>query len=138
MYAVGDIQRLHIEVSSLCNARCPSCVRNIHGANANTGYTERNLSLADVKKIFSDQPFLTQLKDILFCGNFGDLLMNPETPDIVAWFRDRSPGVRITAGTMRWWHQRVLVQPRFAKHRSNFCIRWTRRYPFAVQTKYFV
>lgn len=98
MYSIKDIQRLHIELSSRCNARCPSCVRNIHGADINTGYTERNLSLADIKKIFPTS-VAEQIKMLELCGNFGDMLMNPETPDIVEWFKSQSPNIRVTSST---------------------------------------
>lgn len=98
MYSISNIQRLHLELSSRCNARCPSCVRNIHGADINTGYTERNLSLADIKKIFpvSVAEKITVLE---LCGNFGDILMNSETPDIVEWFRSHSPKIRVNSST---------------------------------------
>lgn len=110
MYAPSDIRRLHIELSSFCNARCPSCVRNIHGANINTDYTERNLSLADVIKIFPTS-VAAQIQDLLFCGNFGDMLMNPETPDIIDWFKSHSHNIRISGntngggGTKEFWHR---------------------------------
>jgi MoaA/NifB/PqqE/SkfB family radical SAM enzyme len=110
MYSLSDIQRLHIELSSLCNARCPSCVRNIHGAIVNTGYTERNLSLADVKKIFPTS-VAAQIQNILLCGNFGDMLMNPETSDIIDWFKSHSPGVKVSGntngggGSKEFWHR---------------------------------
>jgi len=98
MYSINDIQQLHIELSSRCNARCPSCVRNIHGADINTGYTERNLSLADIKKIFPVS-VAAQITDLQLCGNFGDIVMNPETPDIIEWFKNYSPSVKVSCST---------------------------------------
>jgi len=81
-----EINHLHLELSSFCNARCPCCPRNFQGYPYNMGYTESNLSLKDFKRIFS----LTRLSRVhiaIINGNFGDALMNPETPDIVAYMR---------------------------------------------------
>ena len=85
MYKLNDIKHLHLEISSLCNASCPLCPRNCHGYNHNFGYEEKNLKLEEVKKIFP-LSFLKQLNRILINGNFGDMVMNPETPDIVEYF----------------------------------------------------
>ena len=53
MYKLSDIRDIHLEISSLCNARCPLCPRNFHGYPYNDGYIERNLTLDDVKKILN-------------------------------------------------------------------------------------
>ena len=47
-----EIKHCEIELSSYCNAVCPLCPRNLFGYKYNTGYTERNLTLAEIKKIF--------------------------------------------------------------------------------------
>ena len=74
MYSISDITKLHLEISSLCNASCPACPRNFHGYPYNNGYTERNLTLADVKKMFPRE-FIQQLSEILINGNYGDIVM---------------------------------------------------------------
>ena len=84
MLLVNDIARIHLELSSLCNARCPGCPRNFYGQPYNDGYIERNLTLADVQSIF-DNNFLDQIKRIRINGNFGDFIMNPESADIIEW-----------------------------------------------------
>ena len=48
MYKIQDITRLHLEVSTLCNARCPQCPRNFRGYPYNDGYPETNLTLEQV------------------------------------------------------------------------------------------
>lgn len=98
MYSLDQIKHLHIELSSLCNAQCPLCPRNAYGYKHNFGYIERNLTLEDVKKIFPIE-FIKQLKEILINGNFGDMVMNPETPDIVHWFRQHNPSAYIYIST---------------------------------------
>ena len=98
MYSINDVRHLHLEISSLCNARCPLCPRNFHGYPYNDGYIERNLTLQDVKHIF--QPtFIKQLTGIMINGNFGDCVMNTETPDIIEYFKTHSPNIKIDVST---------------------------------------
>ncbi len=68
MIGYADIRNVHVELSSLCNARCPLCPRNLNGYPYNNGYTEANLTLASVKKIFTPD-LLQQLTSILINGN---------------------------------------------------------------------
>lgn len=98
MYAIEDIRRIDLELSSLCNAECPLCPRNLHGYSYNSGYTERNLTLADVQTIF-EPALLSRLTEININGNFGDMVMNPETIDIIAYFREHNFDCRINVST---------------------------------------
>jgi MoaA/NifB/PqqE/SkfB family radical SAM enzyme len=86
MYNIDDISHIHLEISSLCNARCPLCPRNFHGYPYNDGYEERNLTLDDTKKIFSSK-FLQHINKIYINGNFGDIVMNPDAVDIIRYFK---------------------------------------------------
>lgn len=85
MIEYNDIKNVEIELSSFCNANCPLCPRSLFGYPYNDGYIAKNLSLNEIKKIFTTD-FVTQLDVIRFEGNFGDPLMNPELLDIVRWF----------------------------------------------------
>ena len=98
MISYHDIKHIHLEISSLCNARCPLCPRNFHGYPYNDGYVERNLTLEDVKKIFEPN-FVKQLTGMLINGNFGDCVMNTETPDIIEYFKTHSPNIKIDIST---------------------------------------
>jgi hypothetical protein len=98
IYKFNEITKLHIELSSLCNASCPLCPRNLNGYPYNAGYVERNLTLEEVKKITSES-FVKQLKSILINGNFGDMLMNPETTQIIEYWRSINPTISIDIST---------------------------------------
>jgi MoaA/NifB/PqqE/SkfB family radical SAM enzyme len=93
-----DIQDVHLEISSLCNASCPWCPRTFWGYSYNGGYPEVNLSLKQAQKIFHPN-FLTQLTSIRINGNFGDIVMNPEGPDVVDYFFNVNPKLDITIST---------------------------------------
>lgn len=86
MISIDDIREINIELSSRCNARCPLCIRNFHGFPHNTGYAETDLSLARLKEIVPES-VISQLDHLMVNGDYGDMLMNPETPEILAWFR---------------------------------------------------
>ena len=51
MYFYDEILHVDLEMSSLCNAKCPICNRRQQGGPKNTSYKETYLSLADWGKL---------------------------------------------------------------------------------------
>lgn len=98
MIAYDEIRDVHLEISSLCNAACAWCPRTFWGYPYNGGYPELNLTLADAKQIFQ-QNFLLQLKSIRVNGNFGDIVMNPDGADIIEYFAEINPELKIKIST---------------------------------------
>ena len=98
MYKFEDIRHVHLEISSLCNASCPWCPRTFWGYPYNSGYPETNLTLAQAQKIFQPD-FLRQLEKININGNFGDLVMNPNSVDIVEYFFSMNTHLEIEIST---------------------------------------
>lgn len=98
MYNIDDIKKVHLEISSRCNASCPMCPRNFHGYPHNDGYPEHDMTLDEAKKIFAPD-FIGQLDEIFINGNFGDAVMNPETVDIVQYFRSHNENLIISIST---------------------------------------
>ena len=98
MYSVDQIQHVHLEISSRCNAACPLCPRNLNGYPYNDGYIEHDMTLDQAKIIFQTA-FLQQIKNLLINGNFGDAVMNPATVDIVRYFRSSNPDLKIMMST---------------------------------------
>jgi MoaA/NifB/PqqE/SkfB family radical SAM enzyme len=98
MIAYSEIRDIHLEISSLCNARCPLCPRNFRGYPYNDGYVEENLTLESCKHIFTPA-LLQQLSRIFINGNFGDAVMNPETPDIIEYFRSHNANLTLEIST---------------------------------------
>jgi MoaA/NifB/PqqE/SkfB family radical SAM enzyme len=95
---LSDVRHLHLELSSDCNARCPQCPRNFYGYPYNFGYDVTNLTLEKIKSLLPLK-FVAQLDEILINGNYGDFVMNPESLDIVAWFREHNPTMKIDIST---------------------------------------
>ena len=74
-----SVNTLHIEASSFCNARCPGCPRNAYGYPLEGFYDERNLKIDQLKEILSQ---FTDVYHILYCGNHGDPMMNPDIAEL--------------------------------------------------------
>jgi MoaA/NifB/PqqE/SkfB family radical SAM enzyme len=98
MISYQDIRDVHLEISSLCNASCPWCPRTFWGYPYNGGYPEVNFTLDHAKKVFTPD-FLKQLNSIYINGNFGDIVMNPEGPNIVDYFLNQNSKLAITIST---------------------------------------
>lgn len=98
MISLSDIRKVHIELSSKCNASCSLCPRNFYGYPYNNGYPETNMTLEQVKHILPHD-FLSQLTGLWINGNYGDMVMNPESADIVEYFREANPNISIGIST---------------------------------------
>lgn len=95
----STIQRVHLEVTSKCNARCPQCMRNVKGSPfIATGLEEVDLSVDTIRSIFSD-PLLSNVTNILINGNYGDFVMHESPLEIVEEIKKILPNVRLKIHT---------------------------------------
>lgn len=106
-----QIRHVHLEPSSLCNARCPLCPRNLYGVNRpDIGYREHAMTLTEFQHIFN-RSFLQQIQELLCNGNFGDVVMNDQLLDILSYAKSVNPDIRIKitsnggARDRAWWQQ---------------------------------
>lgn len=114
MLQISDIESLHIELTTKCNARCPMCMRNYRGFTHNSGYPITELSLQNISTIFT-KDFCSQIKVVQLVGNLGDFGIAKDAFEIVQFWLKNSPAqIHIdTNGSMRttdWWAQ--LADPR--------------------------
>lgn len=98
MYFYKDILHVDLEMSSLCNAKCPICNRRQQGGPKNTSYKETYLTLERLKKWLSKE-FIAQLYGLQICGNYGDAMTNPELIDILKYMTSINPGLHMTMNT---------------------------------------
>lgn len=101
-----DIQWLHVEASSKCNAWCPACKRNSGGFGLAPGMVEQDLLPDQFEKIVADLP---GLKAVQFCGNLGDPIASAHIVELVQIAKRRAIKIQIhTNGSLRnqeWWQQ---------------------------------
>jgi MoaA/NifB/PqqE/SkfB family radical SAM enzyme len=108
MILYDQIRKLHIEVSSVCNASCPNCPRNIHGGFAVPSLVEQVMSLEQFKS-YVDQDILSQLTHVRFCGNYGDPCTCPALPQIIEYIYSVNSQIQIEVNTnggirdAKWW-----------------------------------
>lgn len=103
MWNVETLSYLNIEASSYCNAKCPQCPRFDMYGNIT-----KNLNLTHLdKKIIFSLPIkkMVNLKEIDFCGNYGESLMHPDLDEMINFFNDYKITIK-TNGSLRnkdWW-----------------------------------
>lgn len=114
MYSYSDIKQLHIEITNLCNAACPSCARNDRGGATLPWLALTQIRLEQFKDFFSED-FILQLRKIVFCGSYGDPSMAHELLDICAHVFKLNPELSIQlntnggARTEQWWAQLAKI-----------------------------
>tara|TARA_A100000164_G_C21929181_1_gene784690 strand:+ start:1736 stop:2680 length:945 start_codon:yes stop_codon:yes gene_type:complete len=99
--SLDDITRLQIELTSFCNANCPSCERynyqydksNPYSRNLNQNY----ISLSNFQRWFN-YPF-KKLQRIHFCGNIDEPTLNPDLLEICEYINDKHPNLDIWIAT---------------------------------------
>jgi MoaA/NifB/PqqE/SkfB family radical SAM enzyme len=74
------------------------CPRSFFGYPYNNGYVERDLTLQDAQRIFQPD-FIQQLDELYINGNFGDAVMNPETIEIIEYFKSHSSRIHVDIST---------------------------------------
>lgn len=92
------------------------CSRNHHGGQENPLIKIQEWTLEDFKNIIN-QEVLDQIKNIYFCGNFGDPLLNNDLIDMCHYVKTHSEvSIRIhTNGSLRnynWWQRLAEALPK--------------------------
>lgn len=108
MYQLNDIKIIHMEVTQNCQAACPMCDRNMNGAGINPHINLDELTLSDIKQIFSPK-FISQLSAMYMCGNLGDPIIAKDSLEIFEYFRSNSKNIWLGMNTnggarnSEWW-----------------------------------
>ena len=114
MYKYSQIETVHLEFSSKCNASCPMCLRSICGGALNPQLPLTELSLEDINQIMPET-FLKQLKRIYMCGNYGDPIIAKDTLEVFKFFRATNPSLNLSlftnggAKAPAWWRKLAQV-----------------------------
>ena len=100
MFKYSEIKKVHLEISSRCNASCPECLRNLRGGDIEDhgDYIVHDMTLAEAQKIFPLE-FLKQLNILIINGNFGDFITCRDGLEIVQYFAKSNPDLKLEIST---------------------------------------
>lgn len=99
MYSLEEINHLHLEITSKCNAGCPMCSRHYaHTSILRELVGNFDMTLDDAKHILQ-KSLLKRITRINFCGNFGDAIANKDFISIVEYIRSVNPKIHLTLTT---------------------------------------
>jgi MoaA/NifB/PqqE/SkfB family radical SAM enzyme len=98
---LDEITRLQIELTSFCNANCPSCERyNYHYDKSNPYSRDLNqnfISISNFQRWFNHA--FDDLQRIHFCGNIDEPTLNPDLLEICEYINEKYPKVEIWIAT---------------------------------------
>lgn len=90
LFNFNNIDEFQLEITSYCNSDCPQCPRNINGGVRNPYLKQEHLPREVINNAFT-QEVCSNLRQIFFCGSYGDPIMHPEFRSILRDFREKNP-----------------------------------------------
>lgn len=116
---------LEIDISSYCNARCPSCVRTNQLENVKLEHFDFDIW----RRLWFDDLKNTTIQVLELNGNWGDPLMHPEILPMLDVAKYHNPELQLiinTNGGIRntgfWKELGEFLNKNYTKHRVNFGI----------------
>lgn len=110
-----DLNGMHLELTTRCNAACPMCPRHIkNGSEINPRLPMTEITLDQFKSWFPKE-FLQQMRRVYACGNYGDPLAARDTLEIYKYIRECNDKVGLvihTNGSARpksWWEELAKI-----------------------------
>lgn len=89
-----DIKMLNVDINTSCNSACPGCARQIDNLYKNVNVPFNMHMKLDVWKKIIDE-IGHQLKQIVFCGNYGDAGATTELPAFIDYAASANSNVHI-------------------------------------------
>ena len=120
---LDNVKEIHIEPTSLCNAACPMCARNVNGEGLNPYITLKSLSLQWFKDNIKQEK-IKELDKVFFCGNVGDPASAPDLLDIIEYFKSYNDNIVVGLNTngglkiKEWWDR----LGRLLNGRLDYCV----------------
>jgi len=103
------VKEVHYDITNMCNAACPQCVRTDPSTGRAHKYIQKTeLLLEDFKQI-SPPWFLKQLDYIYFCGNYGDPIVARDLLVILDYVWEQNPKLSVKVHSncslrdISWW-----------------------------------
>jgi MoaA/NifB/PqqE/SkfB family radical SAM enzyme len=90
-----QIDSVHLEITSRCNAKCPMCSRTNNPIILNN---QSEITYKQFVKFFPPE-FISKLKKFKFCGNYGDPAIAHDLIPIHEYIFEHNPNIQITLST---------------------------------------
>lgn len=101
---ITDINWIHVEASTRCNAWCSACPRNINGYTLRPGLIPGDINLDVLSDTIDSLP---NLKTVQLCGNEGDPVAHRSAERLISLIVEKNIRVQVhTNGGLRsrdWW-----------------------------------
>lgn len=120
----NGIDAIEIEITNRCNAACPMCARTNNDIVLSN---QSEISFKDFKKFFPVD-FLKNLKQIKFCGNYGDPAISKDIIIIHQYVLDVNPDIKFILSTnggvrsISFWRQLGEIYAKTPKSHVQFHI----------------
>lgn len=108
MFSFEQLHTIQIEITNRCQARCPMCLRNIHGGIDNPSLTLSDWTFEKFCKVLN-QEVLDKISCMNFCGDFGDPISNNNLVDMCRYVTEQKPTMTVyistngSAHSVQWW-----------------------------------
>lgn len=126
LWSYKEIDAIHLEITNRCNAGCPMCPRYINdGADLNPNLVETDIRYADFVKWF-DVDFVSRLKKLYACGNYGDPIAAKDTLPIFKYLRENNSRMALvmhtnaSARSPEWFYELGLLMN--SEVRGDSCV----------------
>jgi len=114
------IDEYQLEITTYCNASCPQCPRNISGGSVNPHMPLCHLSRETIDRAFPTE-LCQRLRQVFFCGSYGDPIVHPYFLDILRDFRSKNPTLWLYIHTnggvhsTEWWQELASILNGYGK-----------------------
>lgn len=99
VWLTDNVIKVHCELSTFCNAACPSCPRYFPGTHVvRAGLVLSQILISDFKTWF-DVSFIKKVNEWKFCGTHGDPMMAKDVIEIVEHIYSINPNSTIIFNT---------------------------------------
>lgn len=114
------VDEYQLEITTYCNAACPQCPRNISGGEVNPYLALQHLSRESINRAFTKE-LCNRVRQIFFCGSYGDPIVHPDFLDILKDFRAKNPTLWLYLHTnggvhdSEWWTELAQILNGYGK-----------------------
>jgi MoaA/NifB/PqqE/SkfB family radical SAM enzyme len=89
------LRAIQFDLTSYCNAKCASCVRNIYGDKTRPGLPLNHFDIDLWKRLWSEDLRGYVLNEVHLNGNWGDAGMHPKLPELMRIASSHHPEVTL-------------------------------------------